>query len=113
MNNAVLISPVWVGLFVTIILTTLGHIGFFIWWASKVTTTLEFVQKSVEKMQNTQNGYLPKEEYYKDKGVTEKAAAAQWKRLDEIKDESDRQKGDLELLKVYVRQLKEIKGGTG
>lgn len=80
-------TPEWIGAIIAFLMLLGGlaiHIGFSIWWASKITTTLDFVKKSSEDTSTDLK--LIKETYAKkeDLRAIEKNYTAMWNKIDKI-----------------------------
>lgn len=78
------------GAAITIILFALVHTAGFIWWMSRIDTTLKMLSETVKEMvkQISQHDaiYAKKTEVEKDLALRDQSINAMWKRIDELKD---------------------------
>lgn len=80
--------PEWIGVLIagiTLFLGLLGNVIVTVWWASKITTTLEILRSAVDEIKAERKTFVTKEENARDIGSFEKEAKAIWKNIDEIK----------------------------
>lgn len=75
---------------VTITIFALVHTGGFIWWMSRIDTTLNILAKTVEDIskQIAQHEaiYAKRIDVEKDFALRDQSINAMWKRIDELKD---------------------------
>lgn len=76
------------GALITIFIFMLTHLIGSIWWASQITTTLDFMKESVDIMTKAiikhESTYYSKEEAAKDFAYRDKEIEAIWRKLDTI-----------------------------
>lgn len=70
---------------VSIFGSIMGHVIISVWWASKISTTLDFLQRSIIDVQKHQDGYYPKEDAVKDLLRITDQLKAMWIVVDEMK----------------------------
>ena len=79
MDNYLVIN-ITLGIFVA------GHLGITIWWASKVSTTLNFVQTElrelVTELKSIKEIYMKREDVIRELSLVEKEQKAIWKKID-------------------------------
>jgi hypothetical protein len=73
----------WVAVGVTVLLTVFSHVVVSVWWASKITTTLEFMRQTIERMEKHQDGYYSKEEAVREFTKVGGQLVGMWARIDE------------------------------
>lgn len=76
----------WISIVITIVLFVLSHIIVTVWWASRVNTVLEIVQKSVEslivELKATRESSFGKEEAIREFTLNQKEHDAIWGKID-------------------------------
>lgn len=79
----------WIAIVVTISLFVVSHIIITVWWASKVNTTLDFVQQSltalIEEIKMNRTLYVNKNDYQKDFDINNKDHGYIWEQLNKLK----------------------------
>ena len=84
MDNGYLVVNITLGIFV------IGHLGITIWWASKVTVTLSFVQTElrdlVTELKSIKVIYMKREDVVRELAVIEKEQTAIWKKIDAMQE---------------------------
>lgn len=93
----------WVTLAVTLLAGILGHIGFFIWWASKINTTLFFMKLSLDKLEKEKDALATKNELTKESTSAELQHKAMWKRIDEFAVRVDGQDKEIFMIKEKTK----------
>lgn len=81
-------SPEWVGVIIgglTLAIGLMGNIIVTVWWASKITTTLEILRSAVEEIKAERKTFATKEEIARELGIADKENKAIWKNIDDIK----------------------------
>ncbi len=71
------------GAIVTMVIFMIVHLCGFIWWASKIETTLGFIRSEVEKLSKNSEKNVSLIDHAKDIAHVEKEIDAIWKRLNE------------------------------
>jgi hypothetical protein len=78
------------GAIVTIMLFVIVHTAGFIWWMSRIDTTLKILSETVKEMVKQISHhdviYAKRTEVEKDFALRDQSINAMWKRIDEIKD---------------------------
>ena len=82
-------TAAWISVLVTLILFVISHIIITVWWASRVNTLLDVVQRDltsiIKEFQTMRGSYATKEDLAYRVAVSDKEHAAMWKRIDELK----------------------------
>jgi hypothetical protein len=65
------------GAIVTLVIFLLTELGVFLWWASGVNTTLDFIKEKLIRL----DGFVQKSEYDKDVARTDRKFTEVWERL--------------------------------
>ena len=90
MFNMEIPSMSWISISVTISIFVVGHLGLTIWWASRVSTLLDYVQKDlkelVSELKTIKEMYVKKEDVGRELAILEKQNEAMWKKIDHIQD---------------------------
>ena len=77
------------GIVVTIAIFVITHIGLTIWWASRVSTLLDVVQKDlsdiIKEFQALRGSYVSKEELSYRIASSDKEHTAMWRQIDDLK----------------------------
>lgn len=80
----------WFAIIVTIALFVLIHIVATVWWASRVNTLLDIVQRNlidlVSEMKAMKNIYVSKEDFTRELTLSLKDREAMWKKIDALYD---------------------------
>lgn len=63
----------------------IGNVITTIWWASRITTTLDILRSAVDELKSEKKTYATKEDVAREVGVADKEHSAIWKNIDEIK----------------------------
>jgi hypothetical protein len=71
------------GAVITIVMFMIVHLAGFIWWASRMQATLEFIKKQVDDLVANQTTYVHQSEHIKDIARIDKDLDAVWKRLND------------------------------
>lgn len=71
------------GAIITLVIFMIVHLCGFIWWASKIETTLGFIKTQVEAMAKNNEKYVTAVDHEKDIGHIEKEMTSLWKRVNE------------------------------
>lgn len=79
----------WIGIIVAIGTSVITHVCVAIWWASKINTTLSFLQKAIETLNDTVIRHdadrYTKNDAAKDFAIRDNQLSALWRRIDEMK----------------------------
>lgn len=85
-------SIAWVSVVVTLGIFVTTHIVVTVWWASRVNTLLDIVQKNlgelVAELKSVDAKYFTREEAARELAIAEKEHKALWRKIDELKDEA-------------------------
>lgn len=75
---------------VTLSIFLITHICITVWWASRVNTLLDIVQKELREIviefKSMKSVYFTREEAARELAISEKEHKAIWKRIDEIRE---------------------------
>lgn len=81
----------WISIVVTVAIFVLTHIVVTVWWAAKVNTVLEVVEKKIEtliiELKATRDNSYRKEEAIRDVTLNDKEHEAMWKKIDLLLEE--------------------------
>lgn len=84
MDNGYLVINITLAIFV------MGHLGITIWWASKVTVTLKFVQDELRELVTELKAikivYMKREDVVRELAIIEKEQIAIWKKIDTMQE---------------------------
>ena len=79
----------WVGIIITLAIFVITHIGITIWWASRINTLMDIVQRDlgalIRELQDNRSKFLTKEEATKAIILSEKENIAIWKAIDTLR----------------------------
>lgn len=82
-------APAWIAIVVTLGLFVITHIVITVWWASRVNTLLDVVQKElseiVAELRGMKSAYFTREEAVRELAIADKEHKAMWKRIDEMR----------------------------
>lgn len=77
-------SPAWIGIAIIVLV----HVVSTVWWASKVSTLLDVVQRDLNlvmvEFKLSRNIYITKEESASIAALQQKEMSAVWKKLDKL-----------------------------
>lgn len=80
----------WVGVTITIIIAVCSHIVASVWWAARITTILEVLQKNAgdvaSEMKAMRMTLATKEDLSREVAILSKEQEAIWKNIDKLKE---------------------------
>lgn len=84
-----------VGVIITIVGAVVTHIIASVWWASRISTTLQFVQLALTELRDQKALAFTKEDAARHATFVKEQLDALWKRTDENRDRSEALEKDL------------------
>ena len=94
-------TAAWISCIVAIATFVITHIVVTVWWASRVNTLLDIVQKNlgelVSELKTVKTSFVTKEEAARELAIAEKETRAIWKKLDAIANLCVKNHGEISL----------------